>query len=132
MPERQPLNASRVARQRLECASLLALLLAARSDPGRLGLRSWTKAATSRAVQRCRSSSRRGLLYPVRCSVVAAARDEEARIESTVRHLLARAKFWGGWQVMRTARGRCDERNRSQGGGATQTLAGSGWVQGAR
>src|SRR2546422_10246704 len=48
MRERQPLNASRVARQRLECASLLALLLAAPPVPGRLGWRSWTKAATSR------------------------------------------------------------------------------------
>src|SRR6266516_8160793 len=48
MPERQGLTAACVARQRLECASLLALLLAARSNPRRLGLRSRTKAATSR------------------------------------------------------------------------------------
>src|SRR5437879_5680328 len=48
MPERQALNAACVARQRLECASLLALLLAARSNSRRLGFRSGTKAATSR------------------------------------------------------------------------------------
>jgi len=50
------LNASRVARQRLDCASLLALLLAARSNQGRLGLRSWTKSGDkSPQSKRCRA-----------------------------------------------------------------------------
>src|SRR5438876_389817 len=36
------------SQQRLECANLLALLLAARADPQRVGLRSRKTAATSR------------------------------------------------------------------------------------
>jgi len=56
------LNASHVARQRLDCASLLALLLAARSNQGQLGLcfvdKSGDKSPQSKRCRACETACR--------------------------------------------------------------------------
>src|SRR5207247_8994707 len=59
-------NASRIARQRLECARLLALLLAARANHPRTGFRSWTDSGdASPHSKRCRACDT-GIFAPAR------------------------------------------------------------------